>query len=83
MKGSIISSQALAEEEQKMKQLRAIVDLTAAVLRQGNLSLIEAIAMIRGAKKQVLHLFPDKEEAFDLIYKPRFERILREQLESN
>lgn len=83
MEQSPISPQALAEEERKMRQLRVMVDLTAAVLRQGNLSLIESVAMIRAVKQQVLYLFPGKEEAFDLIYKSRFERILQEQLESN
>lgn len=80
---STISPQALAEEEQKMRRLRVVVDLAAAVLQQGNLSITEAVALIRAVKKQVLYLFPDKEATFDLIYKPRFERLVKELLERN
>ncbi|UCE04841.1 MAG: hypothetical protein JSW07_14610 [bacterium] len=79
----MIDPKELAEEQSKMRILRAIVDLTAAILRQGNLTTPEAIELIRATKKGVLQLFPDREEAYDLIYRPRFERIIRERLEEN
>lgn len=60
-----------------------IVDLTAAVLQQEEMSVAEALALARAAKQSVLHLFPDKEATFDLIYKPRFERIIRERFDWN
>jgi hypothetical protein len=34
---------------------------------------------VKGVKKQALRLFPEKEETFDLIYLPRFRRLLREK----
>jgi len=74
---------ALREENRKMRFLRLIVDATAARLRQGDLSPIEALTLMSETKKAVLHLFPDKEDVYDLIYKPRFERILKESLDSN
>ncbi|NOZ60489.1 MAG: hypothetical protein GXO74_02300 [Calditrichaeota bacterium] len=74
---------ALREENRKMQFLRLIVDATAARLRQGDLSTMEALALISETKKAVLRLFPDKEETYDLIYKSRFERILKETMESN
>lgn len=73
----------IAEEKRKMRLLRFIVDLTAAILYQGNQSAAEAIALVEATRKRVLSLFPGKEETFDLIYKPRFERIIRERLRSN
>lgn len=73
----------IAEEQKKMRRLRTIVDLTAAMLSQGNLSTPEALKLVAATKKSVLSLFPDKEEIFDLIYKPRFERIIKERLKSN
>ena len=60
-----------------------IVDLTTALLYQENLSINEALELMAATKRQVLALFPDKEEAYDLIYKPRFERIIKERLKSN
>ena len=35
--------------------------------------------VVAGVKKQALHLFPEKEETFDLIYLPRFQRLLRDK----
>jgi hypothetical protein len=75
--------QELKAEQRKMRVLRTIVDLTSAVLRQGNLTVPEAIEIIRATKKQALQLFPDKEDVYNLIYRPRFERILKERLSQN
>ncbi|MCU0645729.1 MAG: hypothetical protein MUC94_15905 [bacterium] len=75
--------QKLAEEQHNMRLLTTIVDLTAAILRQGNLTVPEAIELIQVTKKSVLQLFPDKEDVYDLIYRPRFERIIRERLQEN
>jgi len=74
---------ALQEEQRKMRLLKTLVDLTTAILYQGNLSTTEAIQLISNTKKAVLTLFPGKEYTYDLIYKPRFERILNERLERN
>ena len=63
--------------------LRLIVDATAARLQQGDLSPMEALTLIFETKKAVLRLFPDKENTYNLIYKSRFERILKETMESN
>ena len=79
----MIDPQKLAEEEQNMRLLKTIIDLTTAVLRQGNLTVPEAIELITATKKSVLQLFPDKEEVYNLIYRPRFERIIKERLEEN
>ena len=79
----MIDPKKLAEEEQNMRLVRTIVDLTTAVLYQGNLTVPEAIELITATKKSVLQLFPDKEDVYDLIYRPRFERIIKERLEEN
>ncbi len=79
----MIDPQELETEQRNMRLLKTIVDLTAAILRQGNLTIPEAIELIRATKKRVLQLFPDKEEAYDLIYRPRFERIIQERLGGN
>jgi hypothetical protein len=75
--------EALREEQRKMRLLKTLIDLTTAVLYQSNLSVFEAIQLIHNTKKAVLKLFPDKEETYNLIYKPRFERILNERLQQN
>jgi hypothetical protein len=67
------------DEEKKMRRLRVIVDLTAAVLYQQDVDIDEALDMINATKRTVLRLFPDKEITYDLIYGRRFERILRDR----
>lgn len=69
----------LREEEKKMRYLRFIVDLTRQILHEGQLTRDEAIMLISSTRRCVLKLFPDKGEVYDLIYAPRFERILLER----
>ncbi len=68
----------IREEEKKLRQLRLIISLTTSVIAEGNLSLTESLEMIKGAKRAALSIFPDKEDVFDLIYMPRFRRLLNE-----
>jgi len=67
------------EENRRIRTLRLLVDFSLAYLAQTNLPLEEAPAVVKGVKKQALRLFPEKEETFDLIYLPRFRRLLREK----
>ena len=74
-----VDKEALLAEERKLRRLRRAMDVTATLLRQVNLSLEEAQDVVNHAKQTALQLFPDKEETFDLIYGPRFRRILVEK----
>ncbi len=69
----------IKEEEKKMRRLRFIVDLAEAVLMQSSLSLRESLDVMDQTKKAALTLFPDKESVYDLIYLPRFRRIIDER----
>jgi hypothetical protein len=62
-----------------MRRLRFIVDLAEAVLMQSNLTLRESLDLMDQTKKAALVLFPDKESVYDLIYLPRFRRIIDER----
>ena len=70
---------ALLAEERKVRRLGRAMDLAAALLWQVDLSLEEARDVVNHAKQTALQLFPDKEATFDLIYGPRFRRILSEK----
>ncbi|MCX7919942.1 MAG: hypothetical protein N3A72_10145 [bacterium] len=67
------------EEEQRMRKLKSLVDLVAQQLRVGNFDTEHAQQLIEETKRKVLELFPDKEFQFELIYRPRFNRILQEK----
>lgn len=72
--------EALREEEKKLRLVRFIVDLNQAVLmQQADLTLREAFDILSNTRKAVLNLFPGKEDVFELIYTPRFRRIIRER----
>ena len=70
----------LVEEEKRMRRLRFIVDLAQAVLmQQHDLTLREAFDIMRDTKKAALNLFPDKESVYELIYAPKFRKIIFER----
>ena len=73
-------NQAFQEEEKKLKMLKFIVDLNQAVLmQQSDLTLREAFEIMRNTKRAALNLFPDKEDVYELLYSPRFRRIIRDR----
>jgi hypothetical protein len=72
--------ETLLEEEKKMRILRFVVDLNQAILmQQEDLTLREAFQIMRDIKQAVLNLFPGKDSTYELIYAPRFRRIIRER----
>ncbi|MGH7905309.1 MAG: hypothetical protein ACREP6_01640 [Candidatus Binataceae bacterium] len=76
---------ALIEEEDKLiRRLRFLVDLTFATLAQDDsLTLDQAWDHVRALKSAAVAMFPGKEETFDLIYLPRFSRLLAERFRAN
>ncbi|MGH7410558.1 MAG: hypothetical protein ACREJ6_05795 [Candidatus Methylomirabilis sp.] len=73
------TAEELQEEERRLRQLRLVVGLTMSTISQTNLSLDEASRMVAATRQLALRLFPGKELAFDLIYEPRFRRLLAER----
>ena len=69
---------ALAEERRRLRILRTVVDLTCSLLAQQRMTRRAAERLVAAARKQVLELFPDKEQAYELILAPRFERLMNE-----
>ncbi len=70
------SLQALREENRNLRYLRFLVDLAIKEIRAGTFTLEEAVQVVENVRCQALKLFPSKETAFELIYRPRFRRAL-------
>ena len=71
---------ARAEEARKIRRLQLMIRMVMSVIGQDpNLTLEEASELAAGARRAALAMFPDKELAFDLIYRPRLQRIIRER----
>jgi hypothetical protein len=74
-----MTERELNDENRRMKKLRFLVDLTTAVLIQADLSVAEAVELVDDTRRAVLQLFPGKDDVYELIYAPRFRRILAER----
>jgi hypothetical protein len=75
---------AKIEEDKLIRRLRFLVDLTFATLAQDDsLTLEEAWEHVRALKAAAVAMFPGKDETFDLLYLPRFSRLLAERFRAN
>ena len=68
------------EEARKIRRLQTMIGMVMQVIGQDpNLTIEEAAELAAGAKKAALAMFPDKELAYDLLYKPRLQRLMNER----
>jgi hypothetical protein len=68
------------EESRKIRRLQVMMSMVMSVIGQDpNLTVEEASELAAGAKRAALAMFPDKELAFDLLYRPRLQRLIRER----
>jgi hypothetical protein len=70
----------LREEDERLRRLRLLVDVTAQVLSEDEkLTFCEALRLVEAARTAALRLFPDNEDTFDLVIRPRLDRIVLER----
>ena len=70
----------LKDEQRKLRRLQIMVNMVMSVISQDmTLSIDEASEMVADTRRAALAMFPGKELAFDLIYKPRLQRLMRER----
>lgn len=63
-------------EDEKIKNLKALVDRTAEDLQSGDLGEEKARELIAETRKEAEKLIPDDMDKYDMIYGARFERLL-------
>ena len=67
-------------EGQKIRRLQIMISMVMSVIGQDpKLTIEEASELAAGAKRAALAMFPDKELAYDILYKPRLQRLIRER----
>ena len=76
-----IPDAAAAEEERKLiRRLQMMMNMVTQVIAQdGSMTVDEASRMIADSREAALAMFPGKELAYDLIWKPRFQRLMVER----
>jgi hypothetical protein len=68
------------EEQKLIRRMQMMMNMVMQVIAQdGSLTVDEASQMIADSRKAALAMFPGKELAYDLIWKPRFQRLMRER----
>jgi hypothetical protein len=70
----------LKEESRRIRRFQMMVNMVMQVIAQdARLTVEEASAMVADTRRAALAMFPDKELAFNLIYWPRLQRLMRER----
>ena len=74
------SPEELEEEGRKIRRFQLMMNLVMQVIAQDRkLTVEEASEMVADARRAATVMFPDKELAFNLIYLPRLQRLMRER----
>ena len=74
-----INQKEIGEENRKIRYLRFLVDFSILSIQQDDLYLEDAQELVENVKRAACSLFPGKEETFELIYRPRFNRVMQER----
>ncbi len=70
----------ILDEGKRIRRLQIMMNMVMQVIAQdGSLSIDEASQMIADSKKAALAMFPDKELAYEILWRPRFQRLMRER----
>jgi hypothetical protein len=76
----VVTPEERAEEQKLIRRMQMMMNMVMQVIAQDTtLSVDEASQMIADSRKAALAMFPGKELAYDLIWKPRFQRLMRER----
>ncbi len=69
-----------AEEARQLRRLQVMIGMVMSVIRQDpDLTLEEAAEMAANARRAALAMFPGKELTYDIIYRPRVQRVINER----
>ena len=67
-------------ETRNIRRLQMMMSMVMSVIGQDpNLTVEEASELVAGTKRAALAMFPDKELAYDILYKPRLQRLMNER----
>ena len=73
-------SQEQEDERRKLRRLQIMMNMVMSVISQDEeLTVEEAAELAANAKRAALVMFPDKELAYDLLYRPRLQRLIAER----
>ena len=75
-----MTAEQRAEEQKLIRRLQMMMNMVMQVIAtDASLTIDDAAQMIADSRKAALAMFPGKELAYDLIWRPRFQRLMRER----
>jgi hypothetical protein len=70
----------IEDENRRIRRLQIMMNMVMSVISQDpSLTIEQASELVANTKRAALAMFPDKEFAYDIIYKPRLQRLMRER----
>ena len=70
----------LKEESRKIRRFQMVMNMVTQVIAQDpTVTVDQASEMVADTRRLALSMFPDKELAFNMIYWPRLQRLMRER----
>ena len=75
----MVEEREIKEENRKIRYLRYLVDFSILSIQQEDFSFEETYQLVEDVKRAACTLFPGKEETFEIIYRPRFQRVIQEK----
>jgi hypothetical protein len=79
-KSDAIDQAEQLDEAHRIHRLQFMMNLVMQVIAQDpKLTIEEASQMVADSRTAALAMFPGKELAYDLLYRPRFQRLMRER----
>jgi hypothetical protein len=70
----------IQDEARKIRRLQVMISMVMSVISQDpSLTVEEASELTANARRAALAMFPGKELAFDILYKPRLQRLMTER----
>jgi hypothetical protein len=76
---AVASKEEILEENRKVRRLQIAVDLALTLVAQSDIPVEEASELVAQTRRFALDLFPDKAQVYDIIYQPKFRRLLAEK----
>ena len=72
------TAEQLADEAHRARKVRQLVDIATALIMQSNMTVNDAELLVESVRERILGLFPDGGDTYELIYAPRFRRLITE-----
>ena len=74
------TTQEQEDERRKLRRLQIMMNMVMSVISQDeDLTVEQAAELAANAKRAALAMFPDKEFAYDILYRPRLQRLIAER----